>query len=296
MTSHGRKPKRMKAPAFDYLRVASLDEACAALRAQPGARIIAGGQSLMPAMNMRLVAPDLLVDIGGLSELRGIREGDGVLHIGALTRHADLQHSPLVAQVAPLIAQAVREVAHQAIRNRGTIGGNLAHADPASELPACAVALDAVLRVHGSAGERTIPAADFFRGLFETALADDEILVGIDIPYLAAHQRCAFGELARRRGDYAMVGLAARTDVVGDHARSARLVFFSVGETPLLAPRAAAALDGKRFDDGAALQAAQAALESDLAPPSDLQASAATRLHLARVLLGRVWHELSIVR
>jgi carbon-monoxide dehydrogenase medium subunit len=287
----------MKAPAFDYLRVASLDEACAALSAQKGAaRIIAGGQSLMPAMNMRLLAPELLVDIGGLSELRFIRAGANTLHIGALARHADVQSSSLVAKHAPLLTQAIHEVAHQAIRNRGTIGGNLAHADPASELPACAVALEAVLRIHGPNGERQVPAVEFFQGLFETALAEDEILVGIDVPFLTPDQRCAFGELARRRGDYAMVGLAARIDVEGDVASNIRLVFFSVGETPMLATMAAATLDGKTLDDAKALQAAQAALDADLSPPEDLQASTATRLHLARVLLGRVWTDLATSR
>ena len=283
----------MKAPAFDYQRVTSLDEACAALVAHPGARIIAGGQSLMPAMNMRLVAPERLVDIGGLDELRGIRADDHALHIGALTRHADVQRSPLVATHAPLLARAIREVAHQAIRNRGTIGGNLAHADPASELPACMLALEATLHVHGPAGARQVPAAAFFLGLFETALGDGEILVGIDVPHLGAHQRCAFGELARRRGDYAMVGLAARIDVDGGRAAHPRFAFFSVGETPVLAAGAAAALEGMAFEDHAALLAAQAALDTDLAPPADLQASAATRRHMARVLLGRIWRDLA---
>lgn len=282
----------MKAPAFDYFRAKTLAEACAALAADPGARIIAGGQSLIPAMNMRLVAPDTLVDIGGLSDLVGIRETASGLHIGALTRHAAVLTSPLVAARAPLLARAIADVAHAAIRNRGTIGGNLAHADPASELPACAVALGAIFHVQGVERARTIAGADFYRGLFETALEPGEILVGVDVPALATDSRWGFGELARRRGDYAMVGLAVTTTVADGVARAPRPVFFSVGETPVLATRAAAALEAHAPDDAAALRAAQAALADDLDPPADGQIAAATRLQMARVLLGRVWRDL----
>jgi aerobic carbon-monoxide dehydrogenase medium subunit len=278
----------MKAAAFDYVRAASVSEACALL-AQYGeaARLIAGGQSLVPALNLRLQTPELLIDISRIGELRQVIVKDDILTIGAMTRHADLQHSPIIAQAAPLLAQAVAHVAHPAIRNRGSIGGNLAHADPASELPACMLALAATLVVEGQAVSRRIPAADFFRGLFETALAPDEILCAIEIPCAKPQERFAFHELARRHGDYAIVGVACRAVLSGDRISELYPVYFSAGDRPILARTAAAHLRDRPLIDAAIAEAADA-LAADLEPHDDLQVSAATRLDLARVLFKRV--------
>jgi len=253
----------MKAPAFDYVRVTTVTEACAMLTEHgPDARILAGGQSLLPAMNLRLASPSVLIDIGRVAGLDGIALRDGVLRIGALVRHETALRNPLVAGHIPLLTEALRHVAHPAIRARGTIGGNLAHADPASELPACMVALEAVIEATSPLGVRRIPAVAFFTGLFQTALEANEILTSIEIP--VSGRPWFFQEIARRSGDYAIVGLAA----VGD-----RLAFFSVGDRPVL--RLA----------GAPL---------DLDPPNDLQATAAMRVHLAEVLRGRALAALGV--
>ncbi|MDB5543720.1 MAG: molybdopterin dehydrogenase [Hyphomicrobiales bacterium] len=271
----------MKASAFEYRRATSIAQACEWLATHEGARLLAGGQSLIPAMNLRLAAPEILIDITGLDELRGLRVADGALRLGALVRHVELMQDRLVAQHAPLLTQAIAHVAHPAIRNRGTIGGNLAHADPASELPACMLVLDATMIARGPRGERRIAAADFFLGVFETALAQDEMLTAIEMPVAQDGARFSFMELARRSGDYAIVGLAARADA---GLRNVRLGYFGVGERPMPAPSAAAALEG---GGAAALEAAKAALADDLSPQDDLQGSAALRMHLARVLLAR---------
>lgn len=268
----------MKAPSFDYRRARALEDVFAALEAHGGeAKILAGGQSLMPALNMRLLEPRLLVDINGIAGLDRIEERDGRLRIGALARHSAVGRSPVVARLAPLIQRAVPYIAHSAIRNRGTFGGSLAQADPAAELPACAVALDATLHLASRRGTRQVAARDFFRGLYETALAPDELITAIDIPPSARGARFAFLELVRRRGDYAMIGLAASWE----SGRAPRLVFFGAGTKPVEAKAAARALG-----EGG-LAPAQEALVDDLDPPGDLQADAATKRHLARVLLAR---------
>ena len=271
----------MKASAVEYVRAASVAEAVALLGQHGGdAKLIAGGQSLLPALNLRLSAPSILIDIFRLSELQGVSLEPNLLRIGGGCTHAQLLTEPLIAEHAPLIARALADVAHPAIRSRGTIGGSLANADPAAELPACALALGATLVVQRSAGVRRIAAERFFTGLFETALAQDEILVAVEIP-LAPAPRWGFAELSRRSGDYAMVGLAAHQGE-GD----VRLAYFSIGTTALLARRAGAALAAGI--SVVTLQAAADALASDLPAHSDPQASGATRLHLARVLLRRV--------
>ncbi len=271
----------MKASAVDYIRAASVADAVALLgRHGDDAKLIAGGQSLLPALNLRLSAPSILIDICRLSELQGVSLQDGVLRIGGGCTHAQLLADALVAEHAPLIARALADVAHPAIRSRGTIGGSLANADPAAELPACALALGATLVVQGAAGTRRIAADRFFTGLFETALTPGEILVAVEIP-LAPSARWGFAELSRRSGDYAMVGLAAHGS-----GSEIRLAYFSIGSTALLARHAAAALAVEV--SAATLEAAAKALGSDLPRHSDPQASATTRLHLARVLLRRV--------
>ncbi len=283
----------MKAPAFDYARPETLADALALLaRHGDGAKIVAGGQSLLPALNLRLQQPGILIDIGRIEALRGIAVADGHVRIGATTRHVDLLRSPELAEHAALIGRAIAHVAHPAIRNRGTIGGNLAQGDPASELPACAVALRATIVVEGQGGERQIAAEDFFLGVYETALAEDEILTAIEIPRAEADTRCSFGELARRAGDYAIAGLAATARLDGRVVTEFRPVFFSIGSRPTLAAAAADRIVG-RAPTPDVVADAQAALAHDLEPQDDLQASAATRLHLARVLLARALAEIA---
>ena len=252
----------MKAPAFAYAKPASLGEALELL-ARPGAKALAGGQSLIPSLNMRLSAPELLVDIGGIAELKHIEAKKGALRIGALVTHAQLEKSQEVRKQVPLLAQAVPHVAHAAIRNRGTLGGSLALADPAAEYPAVAVALDADIHVAGKLGRRSVRASAFFKGLFETALAPGELITAVDFPAAKPADKAVFLELARRHGDYAIIGLAVHNE---------RFVFFGVGPVPFL-------LKGGRDN-----------LKNELKPSADLYHSAAAKLHLAGVLLERAWN------
>ncbi len=282
----------MKAPPFAYARARSTDELFDLLgRHGDGARILAGGQSLVASLNLRLSEPQILVDITHLPGLRGITVADGVVTIGALTRHAEVAGSDLVRQHLPLLAQAVQHVAHPAIRNRGTLGGSLALNDPAAEYPAVALALGATLVARGPSGVRRIPAARFFRGIYATALAPDELLEAAEFPVQAPNERAVFLELARRHGDYAMVGLAAQGRMEAGQAAGLRLVFLAVGDGPVQASAAMAAAQGGPLRDRIA--AAQAALDTDLDPPGDLNAAPATRRHLARVLLGRALTEMA---
>jgi carbon-monoxide dehydrogenase medium subunit len=282
----------MKAAAFDYTKVSTVDEAVQVLARHAGtAQILAGGQSLMAMMNLRLAQPQLLVDISGIASLKGIQVQGQVLHIGALTTHHALLQSDLVARHAPLLAQAVPHVAHLAIRNVGTIGGSLALADPAAEYPAVALALNATLVAMGPKGQRRIAVADYFKGLYQTALAPDELLLGVEIPLAQSNQRFHFDELSRRRGDYAMVGLACALTLDATRVKEARLALLAVGDGPVLAHGAMQALAGQSITE-ATIQAAQQALAQDLQPNGDLQADPATKIHLARVLLGRALNAL----
>ena len=267
----------MKAPSFAYAKPRALAEALV-LAARPGAKILAGGQSLIPSLNMRLSSPELLVDINGLEELKGIRLDRDTLRIGALTTHADIGKSDVVKKHLPLLAAAVPHIAHPAIRNRGTLGGSLALADPAAEYPACALALDATLVVTGKKSERKIQASDFFKGLFETALEPGELLTAVEFKAQKKDDKSAFLELARRQGDYATIGLAA----IATNGTK-RLAYFGAADRPILAQHAAEAKD---------LESAKAALAKDLQPPADLYHSSVTKLHLARVLLERAWNTL----
>src|SRR4051812_15848528 len=204
----------MKASAFDYARATSVSDALELLQAHGDrAKLLAGGQSLMPAMNLRLISPELIVDIGELTELRGIAVTAGGVRIGALTRHVELARSPEIAARAPLLSEAIAHVAHPAIRNRGTLGGSLAHADPASELPACMMALNATVIVRGQAGERRVAAENFFTGIYQTALLADELLIAVELPAAPKNSVHFFHEFARRHGDYAILGLAAEAVV-----------------------------------------------------------------------------------
>ena len=276
----------MKASAFSYARATSVTNAIDLLAAHgDGAKVLSGGQSLMPAMNLRLISPELIVDIGDIAELRGIAVTGDRLRIGALTRHVDVQNSPEIAAHAPLLTQAIAHVAHPAIRNRGTIGGSLAHADPAAELPACMVALDATIIVNGPTGERRVPARDFFTGIYETVLSVDELLVAVEIPAPPKNAAHFFCEFARRHGDYGIVGLAAQAIVADDILTDLRLAFFAVSDRPVLA-RAATKLLNVAVTPAVLLEASRA-LADELDPEEDQQASASMRRHLAKVLLAR---------
>ena len=272
----------MKPAPFAYAKARSLDHAIALLNGTPEAKILAGGQSLIPTLNMRLSAPALLVDINDLTELGRIARRNGQIEFGALVRHAQAEHSSEVGQLAPLLAAALPHIAHPAIRNRGTVGGSIALADPAAELPACLLALDGEIDLAGPSGQRTVAAEAFFKGLFETALTEGEILTAIRIPAAQSQDRFGFAELARRHGDYALVGLAAAARTPRDGSRTIRLAYFGVGATPIRARRAETALAGGDLDG------AVAALVHDLDPDDDLHASAAAKHHLAGVLLRRV--------
>ena len=276
----------MKASAFSYARATSVANALELLAAHGDrAKVLSGGQSLMPAMNLRLISPELIVDIGELAELRGIAVNGRTLRIGALTRHVDLQRSPDVAAHAPLLTEAIAHVAHPAIRNRGTIGGSLAHADPASELPACMVALNATVVVRGPEGERRIAAADFFQGIYETALTPDELLIAVELPVEPTNSTHFFHEFARRHGDYAIAGLAAQAVMSGNVFGDLRLAFFAVGDRPVLALAANRLVNVSITP--AVLSDAAAALAEELDPQQDQQASASMRRHLAKVLMRR---------
>ncbi len=283
----------MKAPPFAYLRPAELSQALDLINIYgTDARLLAGGQSLLSALNMRLAAPSVLIDINGLTELTGITLQQDRLVIGALTRHAEIERSPLIAQHVPLLALAMPHVAHPAVRNRGTIGGSLAFADPAAELPACCVALDAVMIISGRSGERRVRARDFFHGLYETALQPGEILVAVEFAIARPGERCAFRELARRQGDYAMVGAVALSIVDGGVLHDVHLAFFGVGDRPVLAAYAAAQLE-EGIATAERIAAAQQVLVRDFSAQGDVYCSGAMRMHLARVLLGRVIHDLT---
>lgn len=275
----------MKPAPFRYARPASLAEAVALLAAPGEAKILAGGQSLVPMLNMRLVRPAVLVDLNGLRELERIAPTpEGGLLIGALARHADVAASPVVRARAPLLAEAARHIGHAAIRNRGTLGGSVAHADPAAELPAALVALEGEITATGPRGARTVPAARFFRGLLSTALEADEILTEIRVP--AQGPSWGFAELARRPGDFALAGVAAvlRTAPgASDRCEAIRLVGFGIGDRPSRLAGAEEMLAGVVLDVKTAARAAAAA-GPGCAPPGDVHASAEYRRHLATVL------------
>ena len=279
----------MKPAPFAYEAPESLPAALDLLaRYGDEAKILAGGQSLIPVLNFRLAQPARLIDlnrIGGLSEIR--RGAEGGLSIGAMTRQRAVERSPLVAEVAPLLAEAVPWIAHPQIRNRGTVGGSLAHADPAAELPALAVALDARFRLAKSGSERWVAAGDFYTGLFSTRMESDELLVEIAIPPAAPRTGFAFLEIARRHGDYAQVGLAASVTLEEDgRCRAARLVFLSVGDRPVDA-RAAASLLVGQMPSAEAVAACAAAVNAEIHPFSDVHATADFKRHLAQVLTRR---------
>ena len=279
----------MKPAPFAYAKARSVAHAIELL-VDDDARLLAGGQSLIATLNMRLSHPALLVDINGVGGLDRIASNNGHIEIGALVRHAQAERSPELARRAPLIALAMPHIGHPAIRNRGTIGGSVAFADPAAELPACVLALGGELTIAGPQGSRVVKADDFFKGLFETALTARDVLTAIRIPAASADTRVGFAEFARRHGDYAMVGLAACARADGQRLRDLRLAYLGVASTPVRAHHAEQALTERDID------AAVHALAQDLNPLDDVQASGAVKSHLAGVLLRRVARQLMEAR
>ncbi len=290
----------MKAPPFAYTRPRALADVFDLLENQglngDGAKILAGGQSLMPALNMRLSAPELLIDISRLGEqtpaLTGIRVDGGHVHIGALTTHATIGASPDIRRHLPLLADAVEHIAHPAIRNAGTFGGSLAIADPAAEWPACCVALDARIVLASKAGTRRVAARDFFQGLYATAMQANEVLTEVVIPIPTAGTRHVFLELARRRGDYAIIGVAALAKILTGSISNLRLVYLGASDKPILAERTSQVFVLRKYSESS-LQEAQDTLGDELDPAADLYSSAATKLHLARVLTARAMKQLA---
>ena len=281
----------MKPAPFDYVAPHDLEELLS-LRSQHGddAKILAGGQSLIPVLNFRLAKPSMLIDINRVSGLDGIgRSDDGSLSLGAMVRQSRAEIDPDVARLAPLLHAAIPFIAHPQIRNRGTVGGSLAHADPAAELPAVAIALEARFRLANHSRSRWVEAGEFYTGLFSTELEPDEVLVEVRIP--ASKSDCGWGfeEFARRHGDYAQAGLVATLSLHRDGTcKQAKLVYFSVGETPIEARRAAAVLQGIEPNSAAIAEAAEIAASEEVDPSSDIHSSAQFKRHLCRVLTTRV--------
>jgi carbon-monoxide dehydrogenase medium subunit len=283
----------MKAPPFAYVRAGSLTDAFALWQAAgPDAKLLAGGQSLLATLAFRLSEPSTLIDISRVAELAGISAVGDTIRVGALTTHAELGADEQVRRQVPLLAEAVPLIAHPAIRNRSTIGGSLAYADPAAELPACCVALEATIVARSARAERRIPAARFFTGLYATALADNELIAAGEFPARRAQERSVILELARRSGDYAMAGIVVRAKLAGSTLVEPSLVFFGVGDRPVSAERAVSAVAGKMATTET-IARAQAALDVDLDPPEDQHGAPEMKRHLARVLLSRALQRLT---
>jgi CO/xanthine dehydrogenase FAD-binding subunit len=277
----------MKPPAFDYIAATSVDMAVAALAAAGSeAKIIAGGQSLVPMLNFRLIRPSVLVDINGIAALAYIEEAASGIRIGALTRHYQLETSAVIARHFPVLSCAMTHVAHLAIRNRGTIGGSLSHADPAAELPMLALLLDASLHIASASGTRTVAARDFFLDALTVDLASADILTAIVLPKLPPRTGWGFEEVARRHGDFALAAVAAMLTVADGAISQARIALTGVGPTPLRAAESEALLQGHALEACLTRRAIEAA-RAAIAPETDLHASSDYRRHLAGVLTGR---------
>jgi carbon-monoxide dehydrogenase medium subunit len=277
----------MKAPAFAYARPKELTEVLA-LMAEHGdnARLLAGGQTLHATLNMRLSEPSLLIDLQAVVALKGIAVQGQMLRIGAMCTHTEIEDSSLIAQHLPLLKAAVPHIAHRAIRNMGTFGGSIAYGDPAAEWPACLLALDGVVIAQGPQGQRRIAAQDFFTGLYSTDLHEDELIVACELPLSKGAQRFAFDELARRHGDYAVVGIAATAQVQGQVLRDVRLAWLGAAAQPLRSTRTESLLEGQTLNEALVAQAVQC-LKDELPSEADLTHSAATKAHLAGVMLKR---------
>ena len=273
--------------AFDYEVAESVDHAIALLGEREDAKLLAGGHSLIPAMKLRVARPNVLVDVGRIADLSYVRESDGgQIAIGALTRHKDVASAALLREHCPIVSHTAGQVGDPQVRHRGTIGGSLAHGDPASDLPTVVLALDGELVVRGSAGERTIPASAFFTGVFQTAVAPDEMLVEIRVPKLGSDTGWSYTKMSRRAQDWATVAVAAVVERPNGSIGKASIALTNMGATPLRATAAEAAIaGGGSIDDAAALA------PEGTEPSSDLAASAEFRGHLARVLTRRALEE-----
>lgn len=284
----------MKPAPLAYEAPTTLSAACTLLQEHgDDAKLLAGGQSLIPVMNFRLAQPTLLVDLNRLTELtEESADPHGNLRLGSMLRQSQLERSPLVAQYAPLVHQTIPYIAHPQIRNRGTIGGSLAHADPAGELPVCMVALDARFKLEKTGSSRWVDARDFYLALFTTALEAEEILTEIEIPPLPSGSRVAFKELARRHGDYAMAGVAVvlRLDDRGI-CRAARLVYLNLGDIPMVAEEAAEMLIGETPGPELIAAVAKHAAQHEIDPSSNIHASSGYKRHLAAVLTKRALNQ-----
>jgi carbon-monoxide dehydrogenase medium subunit len=277
----------MKPATFEYVVVDSVMKAVTVLSEARGeAKILAGGQSLVPMLNFRLVRPAILVDINRIRELAFIEETGNTIRVGALTRHYELEISPVLAKHLPVVASAMTHVAHLAIRNRGTIGGSLSHADPAAELPMMALLLNARLHVVSSKGERTVAALDFFRDALTVDLGEDEIVTEIHLPKLPPNTGWGFEEVARRAGDFAVAAVAATVTASDGKIEEARIALTGVAPTPVRAQKAEALLRGEKIETKL-IERVIEAVRSMIAPDSDLHASSDYRRHLAGVLTGR---------
>ena len=282
----------MKPAQFNYVRAKSVDQVLDLLERPTGyTKILAGGQSLNPTLNMRLSAPDVLIDINDLDELKGIALQGEMLHIGALTRHVELEQSEHVARHTPLLAKAIEHVAHAAIRNRGTIGGNVSLADPASELPACCVALDARFTIQNKQGTRTTRARDYFKDLYETDLQENDLLTSISFPVAKQNSVCGFREFVRRRGDFASTGLAVNAELEDGVFTSFSPVFFAVANTPVLAAGIAQLLVNKKLTDEL-IEQATASVDDEVEIAGDSYMSVEMKRHLAKHYLGAIIEEL----
>jgi len=286
----------MKAAAFNYEKVNTIQEALRLLELHNGnAKLIAGGQSLLPSLNMRLSNPEILVDLQGVSELKGISEANGVIRIGAMTTHTEVQNSELIQNKLPLLGKAVPHIAHRAIRNLGTWGGSCVYGDPAAEWPACAVALDGVMVLTGPKGTRKVAAKDFFLDLYTTALEENEILVATEFT-LKASEKNYFEELSRRHGDYAVTGLVSQIELKESLITDCRFVFFSVASTPLIAMGMKDLILNKNLSDLAnptLVEQAQNIVRSEIKTLPDLTNSAQMKTHLVGVLISRALHNLA---
>lgn len=284
----------MKAPRFEYVRPDTLGEALACLDQHEDAAVLAGGQSLMPMLNFRMSRPSMLVDINRVPGLSAIETAGDTLRIGALARHNDVLRSPQIAAAAPLLAEALPHVAHEAIRNRGTFGGSLALADPSAELPACAICLDAeIITASKQGGERRIAAAEFYNGLYSTALEPGEMITRIDIPRRVAGWHFVFDEVARRRGDFAMAGLALAVRLQARTISESRIAFCGVEGAPRRMSEAETTLQGRDLEDSDAICGALHALDHALDPMDSAELPARYRRHLGRVLLERSLRKLA---
>ena len=283
----------MKAPPFSYIKARSLAEVFQLLETHgDGARLLAGGQSLVATLNLRLSSPQILIDITGVPGLSGITVANGKVTISALTTHAQIERSPDIAKHLPLLALAAPHIAHVAIRNAGTIGGSIALADPAAEWPACCLALDAEFVIASKNGNRKVKAREFFKALYTTAIGPAEVLTAIEIPLPESNSRSAFVELTRRRGDYAIAGVAAIANNTQGVLSNVRLAFLGMDQTPVLAKTAMAEVEGKRLSPAVIAAAAQT-LASDLDASGDAYSTPATKMHLARVITGRALNALN---